>query len=271
MRFISLAVLVLFGMTIFAGEIAYAAPRKAKRSKKLAAISKKVATKPSALKTKTTPKVTGNKIKTMGVGNTVTSSIASLDPVIDQRIIDMDITPPNTSITSPTGLRIENYADTSITLTGESSDDLKIANVKWYTTRDVSGDCTGIENWKAENIPLFAGENLITIAATDLAGNIGADCITVVCTAKIDIKIAVPTTVTSKQVLTISVIYTNSGAADVNNLTVIAKVPDVMDYIAGSAEASGGTWNAATRTVSWVINTLPAQQSGTKTYKAKVK
>ena len=201
-----------------------------------------------------------------------TISLSTSDATIDQNVINLDLTPPSLSITSNSAIRIENYAGTSISLSGEANDDLKIANVTWYTTRGAEGTCTGIESWRADNIPLSPGENLITIAATDLAGNVGVDCITIVSIASVDTKIVVPTTnVEPNSIIDVSVVYTNNGINDVNNLLVSAQVPQEMDYVLGSAEASGGAWDSATRTVSWTIDCLPVSQSGTKVFKATIK
>ena len=76
--------------------------------------------------------------------------------------------------------------------------------------------------------------------------------------------------VAPKQVVPISVEYTNSSDTAVSNVTVSVRVPDKMDYVVGSAEASGGVWNPSAGTVSWVLETLNASESGTKVFQARV-
>jgi hypothetical protein len=44
-----------------------------------------------------------------------------------------------------------------------------------------------------------------------------------------------------------------------------------MTYVPGSAEISGGSYNAADNTVTWKIGTVVAGQSGRRTFKARVK
>jgi hypothetical protein len=189
---------------------------------------------------------------------------------VEQWVIDLDITPPDVSITSQLGLTVENGASPTINLSGTASDDLQIATVKWYTSRGFTGDCAGLASWTANNIPLSPGENLVTIAATDIAGNVGVDCVTVVRSDIVNLHLVVPTDVTPKQVVDVSVQYTNSSDTTVNNVTVSVHVPDKMDYVTGSAEATGGVWNPSDGTVSWVLTTLNASESGTKTFKARV-
>jgi hypothetical protein len=204
--------------------------------------------------------------------NLTVSAAALIDASIEQSIIDLDITPPSLSITSHSVLRIEDYVNPSINLSGVVSDDLKIANVKWYTTRGAGGDCVGIENWSIDNIPLFSGENMITIAATDLAGNIGVDCITIVYQIPVDINIIVPAdAVIPGQIVTISVQYINPGAADIKDFILNAKVPAGMEYDAGSAEETGGSWNASASTISWTIDYIASLQSGSRVFRAKIK
>ena len=200
-----------------------------------------------------------------------TASDTTSDASVDSSAIALDTTPPDVCITSPATLITDSCASSSISLSGQASDDLGIATVQWFCN-GASGSCSGIENWTADSIPLLGGANLITVAATDLAGNIGADSVIVVYAPPITIKIVVLSTkVAPQQVVPVSVVYTNVGTADVNNVTVSAQVPSGMDYLSGSAEVSGGVWNAATNTVSWSIPTIPAQQSGTQAFQATVK
>lgn len=261
MRSVSLALICLSVAAFSVGTTSFAQSKKS-QPKKPPAVSKKTTLRAKVIKP-STPKPP---VTTTGA----TRKLAA-DTTIDQRVIDLDVTPPDLSITSHAGLRME-CDKPSITLSGVASDDLKIANVKWYTTRGASGDCVGIENWSANNIPLQSGENLITIAATDVAGNIGADCITVLRSDKVLIQVVVPSTnIPPNKDIEITVNYTNPSDTDVFDFILSAPVPDEMNYVAGSAEASGGSWNPATRRVTWILATLGAHQSGAKVFKARVK
>ena len=44
-----------------------------------------------------------------------------------------------------------------------------------------------------------------------------------------------------------------------------------MTYVAGSAEASGGgSYNVATGVVTWIVASVAAHQTGTRSFQAKV-
>ena len=87
----------------------------------------------------------------------------------------------------------------------------------------------------------------------------------------VSVDVVVPSTaVKPGQTVSITVKYTNNGTADAKNLQVQAVVPTQMKYVTGSAEASGGTYNKTTNTISWTISTLASGQSGTRTFKATV-
>lgn len=88
---------------------------------------------------------------------------------------------------------------------------------------------------------------------------------------KLYVSIDVPTNVEPGGTLTITVKYTNASTNDIKNVLVQARVPAEMQYVTGSAEASGGTYNATDRSISWVIPSVSAGQSGYRTYKATVK
>ena len=69
----------------------------------------------------------------------------------------------------------------SITLTGTASDNVAVASVTWVNDRGGSGTAQGTTSWTAANISLQEGVNVITITATDAAGNSGTAGIQVVC------------------------------------------------------------------------------------------
>jgi len=72
------------------------------------------------------------------------------------------------------------------------------------------------------------------------------------------------------QTVTITVRYVNSGGSAALNAVVRADLPVGMTYVAGSAEATGGTYDAMTRTISWTLATIPAGAEGTRAFQARV-
>jgi len=88
--------------------------------------------------------------------------------------------------------------------------------------------------------------------------------------ASVSTRVVVPSAETKGQVVSVTVEFTNSGEQEAKNASVVAAVPPGLEYIAGSAEATGGAWNAQTRTIAWVIDSIPAGQVAKRTFQAKV-
>ncbi len=89
--------------------------------------------------------------------------------------------------------------------------------------------------------------------------------------AKLNVTIGVPSTaVVPGQTITVTVQFTNSNDLAINNVSVTAQVPALMSYVPGSAEATGGSYNAATGVVSWTVDSVAANQSGTRSFLAIV-
>jgi hypothetical protein len=86
-----------------------------------------------------------------------------------------DTTPPTLTITSPSsGPAFSSPA----TVTGTASDAGGISQVTWSNgLTGQSGTATGTTNWSAK-VPLGPGSNVITITATDLAGNSATSTVT---------------------------------------------------------------------------------------------
>ncbi len=146
----------------------------------------------------------------------------------------------------------------TVTVSGFKDGDYK---AEWWDTS------TGVIT-KTEDVQCTGGE--IALSVQNLVSDIA--CKIYPAPARIGLRVLVPSSdVVPGQVVTVTVEYTNSGEVDAGNVTVQARVPAEMDYVEGSAEESGGTWDAATGTVSWVVDNVPAHGTGTRTFKAKVR
>ncbi|MHB9038848.1 MAG: hypothetical protein ACYC64_19570, partial [Armatimonadota bacterium] len=87
-----------------------------------------------------------------------------------------------------------------------------------------------------------------------------------------DVQLVVPVdSVSPGQTLDITVAYTNKSRTMVKSVVVRAQVPEQMDYVKGSAEKSGGRYDATTRTVVWTVSSVVAGGKGSRTFRAKVK
>ncbi|MFO0793482.1 MAG: LamG-like jellyroll fold domain-containing protein, partial [Candidatus Brocadiaceae bacterium] len=94
--------------------------------------------------------------------------------------IELDTTAPVVVITSP--VSGDTYSTTSvlINLGGTASDDRSgISRVIWSTDKNSSGTASGATSWTISTINLTVGDTVITVTATDGAGNTGMTTITV--------------------------------------------------------------------------------------------
>ncbi len=90
-----------------------------------------------------------------------------------------DTTDPTATITSPTSGDTFSTEVNSISLGGNSSDNIGMTSVTWTNNRGGSGTASGTANWTISNISLQEGDNVITVTAHDAAGNTAADTIIV--------------------------------------------------------------------------------------------
>jgi hypothetical protein len=69
-------------------------------------------------------------------------------------------------------------------------------------------------------------------------------------------------------VITYSLVYSNPSASTAFGVTMTDNLPSttMMTYVTGSAEASGGTYNSSTNTITWVIPSIAPGAAVSKTY-----
>lgn len=70
--------------------------------------------------------------------------------------------------------------------------------------------------------------------------------------------------------VTVAVDFTNIGSNEALNAEVTARVPAEMDYVAGSAEATGGVYNPAEKTITWIVDKIAPGETGRRLFKAVV-
>ncbi len=94
--------------------------------------------------------------------------------------ITLDTTAPTVTITSPTSDATYSTSSSSISLGGSASDATSgVKTVTWSNNKGGSGTASGTASWTISTISLSAGDNVITVTATDNAGNATTDAITV--------------------------------------------------------------------------------------------
>lgn len=104
---------------------------------------------------------------------TATATIAGTTfTVVQAGMIDVDA--PTLAITDPSGSVPVNTSGLT-NLAGTASDNNGISAVTWQTDRGAGGTAlfnASTGNWTASGVPLSLGNNLITVTARDLAGNL---------------------------------------------------------------------------------------------------
>lgn len=112
----------------------------------------------------------------------------------------------------------------------------------------------------------------IVLSVSNLQSDVACKIFTQSVNANVVLSISLPTTTAKPgDIVSISVNYSNNGSADALNAAVSAKVPAGMDYVAGSAELSGGIYNSSNAIITWIINRIPINTAGSRTFQAKVK
>lgn len=86
---------------------------------------------------------------------------------------------PTVAITDPVNSGTYTTDASQIQIAGTASDNVGVKAVSWSNDRGGSGDCTGTTAWSTDSITLASGQNVITITATDAAGNAGISTLTV--------------------------------------------------------------------------------------------
>ncbi|MFO0792852.1 MAG: LamG-like jellyroll fold domain-containing protein, partial [Candidatus Brocadiaceae bacterium] len=94
--------------------------------------------------------------------------------------INLDTIDPGVTITSPTSAATYTTANNTINLSGSAADSGSGINaVMWNDDQGHSGTASGTTSWTISNVGLAVGDTIITVMATDGAGNTGTGTITV--------------------------------------------------------------------------------------------
>lgn len=104
-------------------------------------------------------------------------------------LVTLDEQAPLVTITGPTSDPVYPSPSNSVILSGSASDNVGVTGVTWANDRGGSGVAIGTTSWITTTIALFDGNNIITISASDAAGNIGTDSINVIIVSP-DIRVA---------------------------------------------------------------------------------
>jgi Putative Ig domain len=107
---------------------------------------------------------------TSGGGDT---TVVITDPITAPDLIaGPDQTAPDLRITSPTTEPTYRTANSKIIVTGSAFDDVGVVSVTWANDRGGAGAAFGTSSWATSPIDLRMGDNIVTITASDAAGNL---------------------------------------------------------------------------------------------------
>lgn len=82
-----------------------------------------------------------------------------------------DVTNPSLKITAPTTGSASTNTTGSINLAGTAGDNFGVTSVAWSNDRGGGGTAVGTNSWSVSGLTLLPGLNVITITASDAAGN----------------------------------------------------------------------------------------------------
>ena len=101
----------------------------------------------------------------------------NVSPVLSIPVTDGEN--PTVSITSPTSEATYTTSQPAIDIGGTAFDWWGLDQVTWSNDRGGGGTCSGTESWSQNSITLYEGQNILTVRATDAAGNSSTDTLTV--------------------------------------------------------------------------------------------
>jgi len=122
-----------------------------------------------------TPTTVGN----YSVRVNASDGVLTVSQTFTWSITAVDTTVPVVTITGPTSAAT--YSTTAITmsLSGTASDNVGVTRVTWVNSRGGSGTTSGTTSWTVPSIALQSGSNVLTVTASDAAGNVASDALTV--------------------------------------------------------------------------------------------
>jgi hypothetical protein len=170
----------------------------------------------------------------------------SSDTLIVEQVIP-DILPPTVAIASPTAAGSWTSESAILDLSGSASDNKVVDRVEWQNNRGGSGTAAGSTSWVVSGVPLYEGENVVTVTAHDAEGNMDTDTLTVTFVAPD----TTPPLVTFSGDAAGGSITTDSPA-----VTVSGRASDDGGVTRVEWESSSGAGGTASGTASWSISGL---------------
>jgi hypothetical protein len=175
------------------------------------------------------------------------SSEVSIKTSGEESITPTDMNAPVVKITSPTPADIFDTDQENFSLSGNASDNIGIASIRWENATGQNGIAEGTTSWTAKGLRLSEGRNVITIRALDASGNEGVDRLTVDYT---------PADKTSPQIVILSPSPSEDGSPwQVTEavLNISGSATDDREVAKVSWSANGNLEGAAIGTERWSV------------------
>jgi len=173
---------------------------------------------------------------------TITAIDAAGNSSTDTLTVTYDSTPPSVSFTTPTDEAAYATNGAAVDIGGAASDDQALAGVRWSNSRGGSGVCIGTTAWSYSGIALQPGSNVITVTATDAAGNTATDTLNVTFTdvTRPSIDFTIPTSAATHSTTTVKL---NIGGTASDNAGIASVA--WSNNRGGSGACTGGvSWSA---------------------------
>jgi hypothetical protein len=141
----------------------------------------------------------------------------------------------------------------SVAIAGTAADDFGLASVTWSNDRGGSGSVSGTTTWSVASVALQPGTNVVTVTATDEAGNRASDVLRVVSdTNKPGVTISQPVTSATHAVNARTIALGGVATDDVG----VTEVSWSSNRGRNGVATGTGTWNATGVTLEPGVNTL---------------
>jgi|GEM_PF-1415516 len=166
-----------------------------------------------------------------------------------------DQTAPAVTIQSPTSSSSYSTGSSTMSLGGTASDNIGVSQVTWSNSRGGSGAAQGTTSWSIASVQLSEGTNVITVTASDAAGNHKSDTLTVTYTAPDQ---------TAPTVTIQSPTSSSSYSTDSSTISLAGSASDNVGVSQVTWSNSAGGSGSAQGTASWSIASVQLSE-GTNT------
>jgi hypothetical protein len=110
---------------------------------------------------------------------TASDGVLTTSQTFTWSVTAVDTTAPVVTITGPTSTTTYSTTATTMSLAGTASDNVGVTRVTWVNSRGGSGTMSGTSSWTVPSIALQSGSNVVTVMASDAAGNTSSDALSV--------------------------------------------------------------------------------------------